>query len=643
MAVTVGQLAAALRITDGSDPAEPQLSILTRLAGVADAYIDLLIPGAPTDIQDECKIRFAAYLYDAPTAGRGDFYANAWRNSGAGSLGSRWVVRRAAVQADLSGTVPTSGGLDSAQVQALIDAGDFQNETEVQALIDATTIDGADLSDEKPKAAGTAAAGVGTKASRDDHVHPASGEGGGVAIGGIEHRLDVVEAKTADLIAASDEPGAFVTVSDVAAQGGLSDRRSTRPTLVQAQAISGYAATRTPGHDAGIYVVRLPITVDKSLYQIAVAPGDDSGLQPYELPSGAWHRLGADESFQYFYFPFPYRLASVTLQVAANAGHIGQSAYEGAVHDPALLHRIDNLYRLTADLRPGNPASGWSASTDTAVAGVAVGEDDDRAAALAATYLTSITDYSAGRELVIRVRASDDPSQFRIRHVSNQGQVFYASLHSLVGLGLSADEMHAYYWGGRLGTAVASTRIEVTGTAAHKGTSQFLGKFKGALEDEIVTLDALAAAVAARLLPATLGDAGQVLQVNSGKTAAEWAAAAGGLSIGDADKKNLVIAAENVDKWVDTGFDVPQEGEPIYLVSIERFSPNPDLHIPYFVWIPSDLNVSHTAGTSSTASEGSVAYIGTTQIKLANTVGSHGDLLISVSVAGSYSLRIRTL
>ena len=98
MAVTIGQLAAAIRLTDGGEPPEPQLSILTRLAGVADAFNELLIHDAPSVVQDECKVRFAAYLYDAPTAGRGDFFGNAWKNCGAAALASRWIQRRAAVQ-----------------------------------------------------------------------------------------------------------------------------------------------------------------------------------------------------------------------------------------------------------------------------------------------------------------------------------------------------------------------------------------------------------------------------------------------------------------------------------------------------------------------------------------------------------------
>ena len=93
MAITIGQLAAALRLTACEEPQEPQLSILTRLHGVGVAFVELLGSSAPTAIQDEAIIRLSAYIYDQPL-GRGQTYANAWVNSGAGSLVARWTTRR---------------------------------------------------------------------------------------------------------------------------------------------------------------------------------------------------------------------------------------------------------------------------------------------------------------------------------------------------------------------------------------------------------------------------------------------------------------------------------------------------------------------------------------------------------------------
>ena len=97
MAVTVAQLAQALRLTDGTeDPGEPLAGILRRQLGAAVALADsMLVADAPDDVRDECVIRLASYWYDSPPAPRGQGHADAWTNSGAGSLAMRWVDRRA--------------------------------------------------------------------------------------------------------------------------------------------------------------------------------------------------------------------------------------------------------------------------------------------------------------------------------------------------------------------------------------------------------------------------------------------------------------------------------------------------------------------------------------------------------------------
>ena len=94
MSVEIGDLAAALRITDGTMPEEPIKGILRRLKTVAEAHANIEAPEAPDKVRDEACIRMAAYLYDQPSTGSGLGYANAWRNSGAAALVSRWVRRR---------------------------------------------------------------------------------------------------------------------------------------------------------------------------------------------------------------------------------------------------------------------------------------------------------------------------------------------------------------------------------------------------------------------------------------------------------------------------------------------------------------------------------------------------------------------
>ena len=62
-------------------------------------------------------VRLAAYLHDQPI-GRRDAYANAWINSGAGSLASRWLNQRLSEGATI--TTPGGSALDNDAVNALI-------------------------------------------------------------------------------------------------------------------------------------------------------------------------------------------------------------------------------------------------------------------------------------------------------------------------------------------------------------------------------------------------------------------------------------------------------------------------------------------------------------------------------------------
>ena len=125
MAVSLEQLAIALRLTTGGEPAGPMADVLTRLLAVANARVQDTAPNAPDDTKDLAVIVYVGYLYDQPTSGRGDFYARAWKNSGAMSILSRYVERRAALRSDEPTPdvpIPSEGGLDREQVQALIDA-----------------------------------------------------------------------------------------------------------------------------------------------------------------------------------------------------------------------------------------------------------------------------------------------------------------------------------------------------------------------------------------------------------------------------------------------------------------------------------------------------------------------------------------
>ena len=96
MAVTNADLALELRlITLPTDSLDAGLvARLTRLLAVADAFVTgWVVDTCPETVQDEARLIFAAYLYDQPSVKTGN-YANAFINSGAASLLSRWHIER---------------------------------------------------------------------------------------------------------------------------------------------------------------------------------------------------------------------------------------------------------------------------------------------------------------------------------------------------------------------------------------------------------------------------------------------------------------------------------------------------------------------------------------------------------------------
>ena len=96
VSLTVTELAAAMRLGDGATAPTPPLdAILARLLAVGTVTAELTAPAAPDQVLNEAVVRMAAYAYDSPAAGRAASYADAWNNSGAAALCSRWIVRRA--------------------------------------------------------------------------------------------------------------------------------------------------------------------------------------------------------------------------------------------------------------------------------------------------------------------------------------------------------------------------------------------------------------------------------------------------------------------------------------------------------------------------------------------------------------------
>ena len=87
--ITVSELAASLRLGDGSLPDEPLRGILLRQLGVARDAVTAYARGAPDENLNEAIIRMCGYLYDeTPTALNNAPLAQ----SGAKALLARWHV-----------------------------------------------------------------------------------------------------------------------------------------------------------------------------------------------------------------------------------------------------------------------------------------------------------------------------------------------------------------------------------------------------------------------------------------------------------------------------------------------------------------------------------------------------------------------
>ena len=98
MALTIAQLAAALRLGDGQNaPAEPVNGILTRQLSAATDLIDKRTADVPDNVKDEALIRICAYWFDQPQTAPLEQYMAAWRSSGASSLLAPWTVRRTGI------------------------------------------------------------------------------------------------------------------------------------------------------------------------------------------------------------------------------------------------------------------------------------------------------------------------------------------------------------------------------------------------------------------------------------------------------------------------------------------------------------------------------------------------------------------
>ena len=84
---------------------------ITRLRRWASSTVVYAAPGAPDEMHDQAVVQLVSYVYDRPAAWRFNAYANAMRNSGAGSTLLPWRIIR-------TGNVAMAGNWDSADADA---------------------------------------------------------------------------------------------------------------------------------------------------------------------------------------------------------------------------------------------------------------------------------------------------------------------------------------------------------------------------------------------------------------------------------------------------------------------------------------------------------------------------------------------
>ena len=352
-------------------------------------------------------------------------------------------------------------------------------------------------------------ASFGTKGPKGDKGDPgATGATGPRGEGTDEafHAIEILNHKTLDLTAGPPSTG-WVD-SPGTAQGGMAVKSGSPFTATEAQNATFGLNPAQPG---GKYLaVRLPAASNPAQARVVLRSAD--GLN-YTLQLTSFHLIATTTSWKWYAerLNLGSAVASLKLQLTGDASHVGASRFAGqltqepvyeqtkailkagagvaiATDDadseltisasadvPALEQRLESLEGKTSDLQAGSDAVGWvNASTDSqgglASAGTAFSLSSARSVSSWVRELTS----GIREHLVVRIPATGRAGQYRVRFVSGQATVFEAPLSGFVRLG--ANQNWQFYSEAHvLGTDIASLTLQVTGSAAHIGTSQFAG------------------------------------------------------------------------------------------------------------------------------------------------------------------------
>ena len=105
-----------MRVGDSTEETAEVTRLLALGTQMVKDYLRGEFPSAPDVIVNEAVIRLAGYLYDQPTSGRGDAFANALRSSGAARILLPHRVHRAGSTGAVQEVQPASDGLTFTEV-----------------------------------------------------------------------------------------------------------------------------------------------------------------------------------------------------------------------------------------------------------------------------------------------------------------------------------------------------------------------------------------------------------------------------------------------------------------------------------------------------------------------------------------------
>ena len=361
----------------------------------------------------------------------------------------------------------------------------------------------------------------------------------------LRGRVDGLEHLSVDLEQNSAIP-AYANAPAAEAQLAVQAASSAADEFVlrTAQDVSGLAWGTT------VTAPALSVNQFGTLLFLRIADGDETdrfsvwdNASSQRFGSGLFTRLGVVSGWVYYQWnnhPHAWRDATFDVQKAATTTHIGTTTYKGDVTEEAVLSatpQIENT-RKVVNINTGKLAD-VSFTNGPDVAAVAgddirvgyVGSADGRFPSLpsdwdAYKFALSSPSRTISEHVHLLIFLSYNPNTINI----NEWTVGIGDTH-LTGNHFITDETSVTTTNLPTGWVVrvyTSTRDGADLLTVPRNTPitlyqhAILPTWNGALGDGIVSLDDLADAVAARLLPSTLGSANQQLRVNPAGDGTEW-------------------------------------------------------------------------------------------------------------------------